>query len=309
MIGRRLLDGAALLKATRSVASKYIALQEHRFDTYSKTSSLAKTIKGQTDRVTLTLRAASALNQRFNSPITPDSSRGRKTKDDGEEYLGFIENDVRNLDRQVKKETILKSEHSYGGVKKEIVTPTTRNAGAEAEHLETDPRSPLNGNNKPSQQKNGHTGLQPPGQNKERSTESRPYLIQDTRVQGSAFNNNRGPQALGQDEAIEHDYPDIFHSPRVAKLLGRKGRPNENSQVLENNVFQQSFVTPHESSTASDQNSKLDQGKEASNTVTDQLKEDSSRSLASQDGAEVDLVADIAEGNARVPEKLEACFE
>ena len=307
MVGRRILDGAALLKATRSVASKYIALQEHRFDTYSKTSSLAKAIKGQTDRVTLTFRAASALNQRFNSSTILDSSRGRKTQNDGREYLGFKENDVRNQDRQAEKEIFLKSEHDYGEVKKKNVTPTTRNAGVEAEHLEADPRSPLKDDNKPSRQQNKLAQVQPSWQNIEQSTESRPYLNQDTQFQGSASNNHLGPQTLGQEEAIEPDYPEIFHSPRIAKLLSRQGRRNEHSQVLENNVFQQSSGTPYES--ASDQNSKPDQGKEATNTVIDQLKEDSSSSLATQDGAGVDPAADIAEGNARIPGKLEACFK
>ncbi len=61
MSGKRLLDAAALFKATRSVASKYAALRTHQFDAYQKTSSLAKALKGQTDRVTLTVKAASAL--------------------------------------------------------------------------------------------------------------------------------------------------------------------------------------------------------------------------------------------------------
>ena len=61
MSGKRLLDAAALFKATRSVASKHAALRTHQFDAYQKTSSLAKALKGQTDRVTLTVKAASAL--------------------------------------------------------------------------------------------------------------------------------------------------------------------------------------------------------------------------------------------------------
>ncbi|KAL8756577.1 MAG: hypothetical protein Q9199_002858 [Rusavskia elegans] len=61
MSGKRLLDAAALFKATRSVASKHAALRTRQFEAYQKTSALAKAVRGQTDRVTLTVKAASAL--------------------------------------------------------------------------------------------------------------------------------------------------------------------------------------------------------------------------------------------------------
>lgn len=66
MTGRKILDAAAILKASRAVASKHVALRRHQLDAYSKTSSLAKAVKSQTDRVTLTVKAASALAKRFN---------------------------------------------------------------------------------------------------------------------------------------------------------------------------------------------------------------------------------------------------
>ncbi|KAL9635462.1 MAG: hypothetical protein Q9164_003438 [Protoblastenia rupestris] len=66
MSGRRLLDAAAVLKASRNVAAKHLVLRKHQLDAYSKTSSFAHAVKSQTDRVTLTVKAASALAQRFN---------------------------------------------------------------------------------------------------------------------------------------------------------------------------------------------------------------------------------------------------
>jgi aarF domain-containing kinase len=66
MPGRWLLDAAALFAASRRVLSKHVALRNHQFDKYNKTSSLAKAIKSQTDRVTLTVRAATAIAKRFN---------------------------------------------------------------------------------------------------------------------------------------------------------------------------------------------------------------------------------------------------
>ncbi|KAA6412005.1 MAG: ABC1-domain-containing [Lasallia pustulata] len=68
MAGRRILDAAALFNASRAVTSKHVALRIQQLDVYSKTSSLATAVKGQTDRVTPTVQAASALARRFNGP-------------------------------------------------------------------------------------------------------------------------------------------------------------------------------------------------------------------------------------------------
>lgn len=66
MSGRRLLDVAALFNASRGVAQKHIALRSRQLDVYSRTSSLAKAVKSQTDRVTETAKAASFLASRLN---------------------------------------------------------------------------------------------------------------------------------------------------------------------------------------------------------------------------------------------------
>ena len=68
MSGRRLLDAAAIFKASRAVAAKHLALRQHQVDNYNKTSSLAKAVKSQTDRITLTVKAASVLAARFSGP-------------------------------------------------------------------------------------------------------------------------------------------------------------------------------------------------------------------------------------------------
>ncbi|KAL8695712.1 MAG: hypothetical protein Q9224_003216 [Gallowayella concinna] len=77
MSGKRLLDAAAIFKATRSVASKHAALRNHQFEAYQKTSSLAKAAKNQTDRAILTVKAASALAGRLQE--SGDSYRNQST--------------------------------------------------------------------------------------------------------------------------------------------------------------------------------------------------------------------------------------
>ena len=66
MSGRRLLDAAIVFTAVRRVASKHVALRANQLDVYSKTSTLAKAVQSQSERVTLTVKAATALVAKFN---------------------------------------------------------------------------------------------------------------------------------------------------------------------------------------------------------------------------------------------------
>lgn len=68
MSGKRILDAAAIFKASRTVAARFLVHRRRQWDDYSKTSSLAKAVRNQTDRITLTVRAASALADRFDGP-------------------------------------------------------------------------------------------------------------------------------------------------------------------------------------------------------------------------------------------------
>lgn len=78
MAGKRLLDVAALFNASRGVAQKHIALRNRQLELWNKTSSVAKAVKSQTDRVTETAKAASFLASRLNenaSPWTADAAQ------------------------------------------------------------------------------------------------------------------------------------------------------------------------------------------------------------------------------------------
>lgn len=94
MTGRRLLDAAAIFKASRGIASKHVALRKHQLDAYSKTSSLAKAAKSQTDRVTLTVKAASVLAGRFNESGPEYSSQASKPETQGKDGSIPRENSV-----------------------------------------------------------------------------------------------------------------------------------------------------------------------------------------------------------------------
>jgi aarF domain-containing kinase len=66
MAGKRLLDVAALFNAARGVAQKHVAFRARQVNVYNKTSTLARAVRHQTDRITETAKAASFLASRLN---------------------------------------------------------------------------------------------------------------------------------------------------------------------------------------------------------------------------------------------------
>jgi aarF domain-containing kinase len=66
MAGKRLLDLAAIFNASRGVAQKHVALRSRQADVYNRSSTLARAVRNQTDRVTETVKAASILASRLN---------------------------------------------------------------------------------------------------------------------------------------------------------------------------------------------------------------------------------------------------
>ncbi|KAL2855463.1 ABC1 family-domain-containing protein [Aspergillus pseudoustus] len=75
MSGKRLLDAIQFLNVTKSVATKHLAVRQRQLDVFTRTSSLTKGIKNQTDGLLLTAKAAAELAKRFNdSPTTPGFS-------------------------------------------------------------------------------------------------------------------------------------------------------------------------------------------------------------------------------------------
>jgi len=76
MAGKRLLDALKLANASSSIAKQHFAIRRQQWDVYTRTSSLAKAVKSQTDRVTVTAAAGLELARRFNEtgPVWQDRS-------------------------------------------------------------------------------------------------------------------------------------------------------------------------------------------------------------------------------------------
>lgn len=80
MSGKRLIDLAALFNASRGVAQKHIALRNRQIDVYSRTSTLARAVQNQTERVTETAKAASFLVSRLNEKAPAWESEAEEAK-------------------------------------------------------------------------------------------------------------------------------------------------------------------------------------------------------------------------------------
>lgn len=77
MAGKRLLDAAKLFNAGSSIAKKHLGIRREQWELYTRTSSLGKAVKSQTDRVTVTATAAFELAKRFNE-TGPTWQQGRQ---------------------------------------------------------------------------------------------------------------------------------------------------------------------------------------------------------------------------------------
>ena len=113
MSGKRLLDAAAMFKASRRVATKYLAYRRHQFDAYSKTSTLARAVKNQTDRITLTVRAASALAERFNGSGHEYSTQAKESSRPGQDAPVPSKASVEGAADTLEKKQGLEQDHFY----------------------------------------------------------------------------------------------------------------------------------------------------------------------------------------------------
>ena len=71
MSGRRLLDALQFLNVSKTVAARHLAIRQQQLDVYTRTSSLTKGIKAQTEGLILTAQAAAALARRFDDSPSP----------------------------------------------------------------------------------------------------------------------------------------------------------------------------------------------------------------------------------------------
>ena len=258
MAGRRLLDAAAFFKAVRGVAAHSQSLQTQRLERYSKTSSLAKAIKDQTDRVTLTVKAAAALNDRLNTspsystkaeprksgvnensipakePLNQSTSlQGQKSSSENDHFYHQSPKDTTaqptpDTNLQVRQEQAAEIPLPDG-----TIPPKGANVvGERREELFSQvpgaapPKRPLDedGEGSLEPQMSGKSSIPRPADSLTLdAAESQPSSTQGAARQSSSRPGDEAVpkvQAVPEQEPITEDmYSEIFQSPRIAKLL------------------------------------------------------------------------------------------
>lgn len=243
MAGRRLLDAALLFNASRTIAKQHFNLRSQQLDVWSKTSSLAKATKNQTDRVTLTVQAASALARRFNG-----------SKESSTTYYAS--------DRNAANEKSIPRQDTVDGVG----TTEVKQGLEQDHHYERSERnqtsSPLSDGNLEVQQKQAVKYPTPDGSIPPMDVPANPAdttgINSDTSSQrAEPASKNRSPVEVGtshagalspetsgtstipepdnlvgiqmpqivaipEQETLDDINTDVFYSPRVSKMLGMK---------------------------------------------------------------------------------------
>jgi aarF domain-containing kinase len=267
MAGKRLLDLAALFNASRGVVQKHIALTSRQVDVYNRTSTLARAVRSQTDRVTETAKAASFLASRLNESAPTWASESRDDKRSNDEELGprgTVHSTEPGL--SLDKDGPLPTSSSTSSIRTPIESPLSSNAArilqrrferqipSQTADAAGDPViDPLDeGHDADSfYQRSGHTS--PALSSLPRvKIPKHPSISQGTTVLSPAKQiNSDSFYDTGELQEVEQNSPlggvpeqekipedvnmDIFHSRRVATLLGGKIQGGARPRGLESN--------------------------------------------------------------------------
>ncbi|EAW08678.1 protein kinase COQ8 [Aspergillus clavatus NRRL 1] len=218
MSGKRLLDAIQFFDVAKSVATKHLVLRQRQLDVFTRTSSLTKGIQRQTEGLILTAQAAAALAKRFNEASPPQSAPPQtQTSTTPEPHAGT--NSVPLSPDEAKK----------AQRQAEFQIPSSA-----AEHTGSDSASPLNVSKqqdvfyRPSRESTpGLSGLP---RVKLPKTANNTEVNFDKAVNADVFHSpidterpvSEVATATDRQDVPDEVMKDIFHSPRVARMLSQK---------------------------------------------------------------------------------------
>jgi aarF domain-containing kinase len=212
MAGRRLLDAARLLGASGAIAKQHLTIRAQQWELLTHSSGLAKAVKHQTDRVTLTARAAYALSRTLNgtSATTSKSTRPDAVKEQNfNQSTDPTESDASTIPTPDPSQSV----ETPG---QDTFTSRPTEAWAEQESLP-------------------HTKIP----NTVQDTQGSHEHVQDSRINQDVFYSTASETAQSvqpvqppiprqeaipeQEQMLQGINTDVFHSPRVASLLSSRG--------------------------------------------------------------------------------------
>lgn len=240
MSGRRLLDAVQFLNVSKTVALKHLGIRQRQLDVYTRTSSITKGVKAQTDGLILTAQAAAALARRFDdSPPTPAPSPSPSPTTASADSPGPQSTAPSSPDeasRPLKPQADIQiptSAAHYSGNE----TPGALNVSQQQDVFY-----------EPSQQTDSDlSGL--PHVKLPKTSETAQANLGDG-LNADVFHSAGRPEKSApaeQQEIPEEMMDGLFHSPRVSRMLAGKPRPKRDWNPAQKPVENSNKVTESES--------------------------------------------------------------
>lgn len=233
MAGRRLIDAAKLFNASKSIAQQHIKLRSQQLDVFSKTSSLAKAAKSQTDRITVTLEAARALSRRLNEEAPKYAEAAQRATASYQDTRIPRKESAREGGPRENVKTGLEQDHHYDASRRNTKAepPTEEELSVQQEEAE---RAPLPDGTIPS------TGVtldkEPRGQDTFNE-----HPVPEPPKEPLAEGNPQRTALPEQDAVPPGINTDVFRTRKVAKMLGENPYQQKPHLNLKNGAR-----TPHD---------------------------------------------------------------
>lgn len=232
MAGKRLIDAAKLFNAGSNVAKQHFTLRRQQLDVYSKTSTLAKAVKSQTDRVTVTAAAAIELAKRFNETgpawqqQQQNEQRERQYSAGPEDVDGGVQTVNTTVEATREHELRSGQEHDLSSQRKRELQ---RQAEAQIPSQTADAQPSIERvggedtfNERPESSSPELSSL--PRSKLPKHAEEQPMTSQPE----EAFPEPEADQKLEPQDVPQSLNPDVFSSPRVSRMLGQAGGDMKN---------------------------------------------------------------------------------
>ena len=311
MSGKRLLDAALLFNATRKIAREHVRIRLEQFDVWSKTSTVATTVKNQTDRVTLTAQAAAVLARRLNeeAPAWTKSSVQTKRADSSDPVPSS--DSVDTPPAQGQRGGVLQDHHYERSQKNAAQEPTPEseiNVQQKKPARYPTPDGTIPPNHAPVDVPAGAELVEAAGQRVSAPPAKEPLVSEQEQRAGSISPESSGastipdprggaPDGIPSAEAVpeQEQIPegvntDVFHSPRVSKLLGKKKQEEQQQEGQDARATRASMV----SDTRTDApNNRQDSATEIGNAQMESTSEEDVKDLASSIVTDTDSTSQV----------------
>ncbi|CEJ59474.1 hypothetical protein PMG11_08099 [Penicillium brasilianum] len=234
MSGRRVLDAIQFLNVSKSIALKHLAIRQHQLNVYTRTSSLTKGIKDQTEGLILTAQAAAALARRFNdepsppppTPSAPSRSPTTLAAEPSADKPTYPKTTATATSPAPEKARILQRQAEF-----QVPSSTAQYSGHE---------TPGNLNISPQQEVYYQPSQETAPDMSALPRVKLPKAVGDTPKIGrdglnaDVFNSATGPEKhdgpAKQEDLSEEMMQSLFHSPRVSRMLSGKPAPPSAAQ-------------------------------------------------------------------------------